>query len=160
MATVTELVKRYRSIDRDRMQGLPIYNERLDVEAIGFGDFQGHTLGVLVTPWFMNLILLPQSEDWSDRAEGSVSEWSLPAGEHEFTTCRDETLGTYLSAVLFRTMAHFPDQATARAIAHEVLERLFEVPPTQQPPEAHTTPANAISLQPSLRTRKRRRTPQ
>lgn len=146
VATVTDLVERYRDIARERMRGLAIYNDRLEVEAIGFRDFKGHAMGALVTPWFMNLILLPQGDDWSDRPVGSVSEWSLPAGEHEFTTCRDESLGTYLSAVLFRTMTHFPDQQTAQAIAQEVLERLFAAPAAQQPQSGEETPSSTSPL--------------
>ncbi len=41
-----------------RMRGLPIVNPALAVEAVGFAPWEGHWLGVMVTPWFINLTLL------------------------------------------------------------------------------------------------------
>ncbi len=133
--TQTDLVAHYRRIGCERMRDLPIYNARLQVEAVGFRDVAGDALGVLVTPWFMNLVLLPGSDEWLDRATGDLVEWPLPAGPQELHVCHDDQLGTYLSAVLFRSVAQFPDQATARGIAQEVLHRLFQSPDqgTQRP---------------------------
>ncbi len=42
-----------------RMQGLPIVNPALEVEAVGFAPWEGSWLGVMVTPWGMNLTLVP-----------------------------------------------------------------------------------------------------
>ena len=43
-----------------RMEGLGFVNQALEVEAVAFEPWQGHWLGVMVTPWFMNLVLLPR----------------------------------------------------------------------------------------------------
>ena len=126
MRPIAQLADRYRQIARARMAGLPIYNARLEVEPVGFRDVEGHRLGVLVTPWFMNLILLPATDQWDALSPGSVIDFPLPAGEQALTVCRDDQLGTYLSAVLFRSMTDFPDQRTTRAVARAVLEALFE----------------------------------
>jgi [NiFe] hydrogenase assembly HybE family chaperone len=122
---VAALVRHFERIDREHMQGMPIVNPRLCVEAVEFRAHAGHELGVLITPWFMNLVLLPGSDDWSDREQGSDAEISLPAGPYDFMISRDAELGTYLTAVLFRSVVDFPDQATARAVASEVLGQLF-----------------------------------
>ena len=90
------------------MQNLPICNPRLKVESVGFREFEGHELGVLITPWFMNLVLLPGPDSELDLAESSASEWAFPSGQHEFVTCRDDALGTYLTAVLFSSVSGFP----------------------------------------------------
>jgi [NiFe] hydrogenase assembly HybE family chaperone len=129
MTTVGKLTEHYQIIAGERMQQLPIYNPRLTVEAVGFREFQAHQLGVLITPWFMNLVLLPGIPSWNARPTGEVCELALPAGPEEFTVCRDDVLGTYLSAVLFRTMAHFPGQIVTRAIALDVMQRLFQPAP-------------------------------
>jgi [NiFe] hydrogenase assembly HybE family chaperone len=125
--TVSEidLVSRYRAISRDKMQGLPICNPALEVEAVGFRALDQHRLGVLITPWFMNLMLLPGDDTWSCAADGANDTVSLPSERCEFIVSHDETTGTCLSAVLFRTLLDFPDQDTAVAVAKEVLERLF-----------------------------------
>jgi len=121
----TDLVGRFRTISRGKMRGLPICNDRLEVEAVGFTALDEHRLGVLITPWFMNLILLPRDDTWSTMADGATDSVSLPAENCEFTVCQDDELGTYLSAVLFRTVVDFPDQRTAVAVAENVIEQLF-----------------------------------
>ena len=42
-----------------KVKGLPIYNPTLAVEAVGFREHEGRQVGVIVTPWFMNLTVLP-----------------------------------------------------------------------------------------------------
>ncbi len=125
---VGQLTERYDAVYREQMQDLPIVNRHLEVEAVGFTAFDEHELGVLITPWFMNLVLLPGTDDWRDSAQGSIIERSLPSGNCEFTVCRDDSLGTYLTAILFRSVTDFPDQTTARAIAEETLEVLLTEP--------------------------------
>jgi [NiFe] hydrogenase assembly HybE family chaperone len=139
---VAQLVARFQQIERERMAGLPLCNPALAVEAVGFRGFEDCQLGVLVTPWCMNLVLLSDDDAWREWVQGSKSEWAFPAGRHEFTTCRDEVLPTYLSAVLFRTVQDFPDAATAQAVAAEVMERLFAEP---EPPRSALDDAKPVS---------------
>jgi len=120
------LVERYRAIYDMRMQGLPIVNAELDVEAVGFCDYDEHQIGVLITPWFMNLVLLLGSDIGSRLKQGSKSTLRFPSGPVEFTTAQDEVLGPYLTAVLFSSVAEFPDQHTAKVIALEVMQELFK----------------------------------
>ena len=129
--SIPQLTAHYQTIAAERMQQLPIYNPRLKVEAVGFREFEGDQLGVLIAPWFVNLVLLPGDERWASEPGGAVCNLALPAGTEQFTVCRDDVLGTYLSAVLFRSSELFPDQDTARAIAADVMRRLFESPAPQ-----------------------------
>ena len=126
--SVGDLVNRYRLIFEERMRDLPIVNSRLEVEAVGFERWEEEDLGILITPWFMNLVLLPASNDLVDRAQGDLIECRFPSGPCELTVCHDEELGTYLAAVLFRTVADFPDQETARAIAEDALANILAEP--------------------------------
>lgn len=125
VARVTALVAHFRNVAAGKMQGLPIVNPALEVEALGFtpGD-DGHETGVLITPWFMNLVILPATDEWDALPAGAIVDWSLPSGGYDMTVCRDEALGTYLTAVLFRTVTDFPDQATAREVAAEIVAAL------------------------------------
>jgi [NiFe] hydrogenase assembly HybE family chaperone len=71
----------FRDIERTRMSGLPILNTALAVEAIGFTPWQGHWLGALITPWFLNLVLVPGAQgEWPHAAEGERIVRQLPAG--------------------------------------------------------------------------------
>ena len=122
------LVDRYTEIHEQRMQGLPFVNTKLSVEAIGFREFQDFELGVLITPWFVNLVILPDA-NLDDRLEqGRKINVGLPSGKVEFMAVQDEELGLYLSAVLFSSVMDFPDQETAKSIAKQVMQDLFDKP--------------------------------
>jgi [NiFe] hydrogenase assembly HybE family chaperone len=120
------LVERYRSIYEERMQDLPIVNSALEVDAVGFCAFDEHQTGVLITPWFMNLVLLLGSDIGSSLKQGGKSTLRFPSGPVEFTTAQDEVLGPYLTAVLFSSVSEFPDQYTAKVTALEVMRELFK----------------------------------
>lgn len=123
---IRELVDVHRRISEERMRGLPIFNERLDVEAVGFRPVDGRHLGIMISPWFINLVLLPGAEDdWSEVRVGSACIWEFPAGEYEFHAAELPGVGRHYTAALFSTVADFPDQATARAVAENVMKRLF-----------------------------------
>ena len=125
---VADLVARYQAIYEERMQDLPIVNPRLEVEAVGFEQWEDKDLGVLITPWFMNLVLLPDSQRLVDLPQGERVECRFPSGPCELTVYHDEDLGSYLAAVLFRTVADFPDQDIARAVAEEALAQVLAEP--------------------------------
>lgn len=120
------LVERYRDIYELRMQALPFINAQLAVEAIGFRDFQDFQIGVLITPWFMNLTLLPGADVGVGIDQGNTINATFPSGDVEFTAAQDEELGLYFSAVLFSSVSDIPDQTTARDLANEVMKGLFE----------------------------------
>jgi [NiFe] hydrogenase assembly HybE family chaperone len=125
---VDTLVAHYRQVHKERFRGLPVVNPELEVEAVGMRELAGHEFGVLITPWFMNLVLLPGSDRWDERQQGSTCTIELPGGKIEFTVGHDETIGTTLTAPLFSSVADFPDQALARDVAVETLRLLFSNP--------------------------------
>ena len=125
---VADLVARYRAIYDERMRDLPIVNPKLDVEAVGFERWEDKDLGVLITPWFMNLVLLPDSQRLVDLPQGERVECRFPSGPCELTVYHDEDLGSYLAAVLFSTVVDFPDQDVARAVAEEALAQVLAEP--------------------------------
>lgn len=127
---IDKLLAKFRRVNDTQMQGLAIVNSRLRVEMVGFRNVDEHSIGILITPWCMNLLLLPGNDDWSEAEQGKLDCISLPSGDYEFTVCQDETLGAYLTAVLFRTMLDFPDQKTAKDIADETLLQMF-IPPSR-----------------------------
>ena len=48
----------FARIEREQMAGVPILNPALRVQAVDFTRWQGQWLGALVTPWFLNLVLV------------------------------------------------------------------------------------------------------
>ncbi len=119
----------FRRVHTERMRGLPIVNESLEVQAVGFAPWSGRWLGVLVTPWFMTLVLLPlDAAQWRSVGVGVETTYSFPAGEMEFVGAHDPAVGEYQSCSLFSPMFDFADAATARATAEAALTLLFEAP--------------------------------
>ncbi len=120
----------FRRIARERMADIPILNPEIEVEAVGFGPWQDEHLGVLVTPWFMNLMLLPRDEIEGDQAPPSGEKECVPfpAGEFEFIHGSEDDIGSYRMCSLFSPMFEFEDHAAAVATAREVLKGLMEAP--------------------------------
>jgi len=119
------LVEHFESIYAAHVAGLPIDNPALAVEAVGTTEFGDHKALMLITPWFMNLVLLPGSDEWDNSEQGQTCDIDIPGQTLQFTVSQDATIGTYLSAVMFRTVSDYPDQGVARAVAEEILQRLF-----------------------------------
>ena len=122
---VESLVSTYRDIVQPRMLSLPMFNQALRVEAVDFQPHQDRAYGVIITPWFMNLVVLPaEDDDWKTLAPGESVKLSFPGGDYECAASIVEGLGTHLALPLFTTVKDFPDQDTAVRIARDILQRL------------------------------------
>ena len=128
-STLLETV--FGRIAEERMAGLPIVNPALAVAAVGFRPWQDYWLGVLVTPWFMNLVARPTVPD--DAPELSLRPFELPSARYDFSAAREEGIGLYFSCPLISPMARFASQAEALAVAEAVLDHVFQVPPEAAP---------------------------
>jgi [NiFe] hydrogenase assembly HybE family chaperone len=129
-----------------RMQGLAFVNPDVDVEAVGFAPWQGHWLGVMVTPWFMNLMLLPRDPTaWEPLPAGAKRSYRFPAGVYEFVGAHDATLGEYQLCSLFSPLLQFDDHAAARLVARLAREALFD--PANAQDDAGRAEAAAMPLQ-------------
>lgn len=117
----------FSEILRTRMEGVPILNPALKVEAVGFGRTSAGWMGVLVTPWFMNLMLLPSTGiPWQGLPMGAKRLVGLPAGTFEFFGGAEDGLGEYLYCSLFSPMSQFADHAGAQATASEICRMIFD----------------------------------
>lgn len=126
------LEEAFRAVYEERMQGLPFINPALSVEAVDVQPWNGHWLGVLITPWFMNLMLLPNAAAWPALRPGEKCEQSFPAGVFDFIAGREDTLGDYLACSLFSPMFEFDDQETARLTASAARAALFDATNLEQ----------------------------
>ena len=113
----------YREIGARTMRELPIYHDALDVEAIGFNAYQGKTIGIVITPWFMNVVT-PAAQG----TLGSSIDIVLPAGSFAFTVGDVDGIGRIASCSLFSPMFQFQDMAAARAAAEAALAALMAPP--------------------------------
>ena len=137
---VGRLVAYYERAARN-MQGLSMYNAALSVEAAGFREHEGRLVGVIVTPWFMNLALLPSPADLEAWRKGTLARVSFPSGEYDFMVGDAGDSGLIATCSLFSLMHEFADHAAARDAALAAAEALFESPAPTKPVEPRTPPS-------------------
>ena len=129
----------FRAIAATRMAGVALLNPALEVEAVGFRRWGDAWVGVLVTPWFMNLICLPDAATAGTlQASGTRREVELPSGSYEFLCAHEDELGPYLTRSLFSPMFEFPDMIQAREVAAAVLAEVFSLPEPDAAPVARS----------------------
>lgn len=128
----------FRRIHAERMTGLPLLNPLLEVAAVGFArvDDGREWRGALVTPWCINLLLLPASVDWAFPKSHERVFREYPAGTFGFLGNREDELGDYLICPLFHDMKQFVDQATAVLTARASLIALDLAPGRSEAEEA------------------------
>lgn len=157
------LVALFRTIAHTRMAGVPILHPTLQVEAVGFqtqaaagpsrggstsemgardgmgGEGTAGAMGVLITPWFMNLVWFPLQR-MDDLGGVGRSRPRCVGGEcFDFIGGHEAAFGSYEACSLFSPMFEFADHAAARATADAVLAALR--PQLPAPPVAATSPA-------------------
>lgn len=124
---VAALVAEFREIHAANMRNTPLTNESLHVEAVGFREWEGQFLGVLIAPWFMNLTLLPgPGADWSNLRTGDKELVVFPSGHYEFIHMQRGTIGGYKACSLFSPMNEFASQLYATDVARAVMAALFD----------------------------------
>jgi [NiFe] hydrogenase assembly HybE family chaperone len=148
---VARLEQVFSHIASTRMQGVPVLNPVLHVQAIGFEVLAAEAMpvlqGILITPWFMNLLLLPLVRDAVQSARMPGTKRNHLCGDQlfEFIAGFEDALGSYEACSLFSPMFEFADQSGAVATAAEVL-KLLRAP-------AATDPASEVAAQPMAQKR-------
>lgn len=120
----------FTEIEQQRMRDMPMCNPNLKVEAVGFQCWGDYLLGIMITPWFMNLMLLPRSEKMvitmEQQREGSKQTQLFPSGRYEFVNAREEGLGPYQVCSLFSPLLEFDSQHVVVEIARAALDELMQ----------------------------------
>jgi Protein of unknown function (DUF3457). len=131
-SNVNRLKDHYQYVHTHKMNDIPIVNNKLEVEVVGFIDW-GHDksksaaeVGVLITPWFMNIVLLPKEGMKQEVRVGKSVNILFPDGEYSFLTQQDSEFGVYLTCSLFSPMFDFKTQEQARGTAEAVMQQLMQ----------------------------------
>jgi [NiFe] hydrogenase assembly HybE family chaperone len=132
----------FRRIHAERMAGLPLLNPVLEVVAMGFARHENDWRGVLVTPWCIDLLLLPATADWSVPGPHERVFRHYASGNFAFLPNREEGLGDYLICALIHDMNRFPDQDVARLTAQACLIAL-DLAPVQPEPDPQAPASSA-----------------
>lgn len=136
----------FLSIQNTRMEGVPVINDKLSVKAIGFHAWNNYQLGILITPWFMNLMLFSQASGGANNESGqnneapgnrpddtsseklkvgSIQSHAFPSGAYDFVVGYEEGIGYYQSCSLFSPMFEFEDQTSAELTAKEAIAAIM-----------------------------------
>jgi [NiFe] hydrogenase assembly HybE family chaperone len=138
------LVRLFEEVASTRMQGVPILNPALAVQALGFVQVGDQVQGVLITPWFMNLVNFPLERQPTRVQTGSQQALVFGDRSFDFITGHEDAFGSYASCSLFSPMFEFPDQNTAVTTANAVLTTLRAPKPVAQAPAAPEPKAVAV----------------
>lgn len=111
----------FTQIQQQRMADVPILNPALRVQAVDFRLVQQAWLGVLISPWFMNILYF---DDKPTQIGAKISH-NFPAGQLEFTVGYEDVLGFYQSCSLYSPMFAFDQQTIAVQTAQAALSALL-----------------------------------
>lgn len=135
----------YQRILRERMVDVPIRNEALTVEAVDFQRWQGHWLGVAITPWSMSAVLVPGKADgWESVGDNRRRFIRFPSGDFAFLGSDEPEVGEFQSCALFSPMGQFATQHEAVMTARAAMIALLH--PAVQSQAEEAKPADHPSL--------------
>jgi [NiFe] hydrogenase assembly HybE family chaperone len=140
----------FTHIANTRMLDVPILNPALRVAAVGFRLWQGYWVGVLLTPWTINLVLMPDAQGKLEALQlGQRRAWSFPSGVYDFMGLNEAELGVCHICPLISPVTEFATQEEALALAREIAEALFTE--TQPGNNAESLPKEDLSRRAFLR---------
>lgn len=131
-SNIDRLKNHFDYVYTHKMNDVPIVNKKLNVEVVGFVDWgqakskSAAEVGVLITPWFMNIVLLPKDSMKQKVRVGTTVNILFPDGEYSFLTQQDSEFGVYLTCSLFSPMFEFNTQEQARDTAEAVMQQLMQ----------------------------------
>ncbi|MGI9134141.1 MAG: [NiFe]-hydrogenase assembly chaperone HybE [Rhodoferax sp.] len=130
----------FAQVARTRMHGVPVLNDCLQVDHVGFEclveEGAQWLCGILVTPWFMNLVRLPVQRAQAGvtlLGVGEVGQRQVGRLVFDFIGAHEDRLGGYEACSLFSPMFDFADHSAALATAREVLRQTGHGVPQPDP---------------------------
>ncbi|NLH80603.1 MAG: [NiFe]-hydrogenase assembly chaperone HybE [Phyllobacteriaceae bacterium] len=134
-AVASRLAALYAAIAERSMRDLPVYNPRLRVEAVGFRRDGDRVVGVLATPWFMNLVVTAASDDapLAPHPAGASVTHAFAGGEFDFVVGALDGFGRVDGASLFSPMFDFDDPEVVRAVAEAAIAEVVTAPQPETP---------------------------
>ena len=139
-AVAAGLEAAFERVHRERMHDVPILNAALGIKAVGTRAVEAGWLSALVTPWFINMMLLPrtpeQAQDYRALQLGSTVTHSFPAGRFEFIVGEEGDLGRYQMCSLFSPVLEFESHGAAVITAESAVAVLFDAGLAPDAPQA------------------------
>lgn len=115
----------YQGIYRTRFAGLPIANPLLSVQVVGLQETEGFYTFALITPWMLNQVVVPRSEDVDPSALQGMRQDEI------------ETLGTFFVKNVYSPMHQFVCMEDAIEAAEQLAEQLYRAISAPPPDQAN-----------------------
>lgn len=145
-AATAALESCFLKVYHDRMRSLPIVNPGITVRAMDFRPWCGFWFGALITPWFINLVLLPREKRAEAETVGKPCRFSFAGGDFTFLAAHEVELGGYWSCSLLSPVTGIENQLQAEIIAHEAVQAVCEQNPQDRTASSSTAVANMSVL--------------
>lgn len=132
---VTKILENtFNKIHQEQMQGIPILNPAIKVQALGFQEYQGRILGVIITPWLMNVVMLPgENDDWNGLEVGKKQLHKFPSKTYKFMVNEIDDIGICQTHSLHSPMRNFISHEQAiRAAQGFLVALMVETEPTEE----------------------------
>jgi len=104
----------------------------LAVETVGFRPWQGKQVGVLILPWAINLVVLPETDEKFQPLRLDERQcWRFPSGDYDFMGGSEVECGPYhFCSLLSPVSAHeIASPADAQEFAARAMLELFQTAP-------------------------------
>ena len=129
LETALALQDHFNHIHQHHMRETPLCNPALRVEAVDFQPYRDQVLGVVITPWFMNLILAPLAgNDFPDGMIGDKRSVDFAAGPVLFNIGEVPEFGRLDTCSLFSPMSNFATHQMAADTARSIMDKLLAAP--------------------------------
>ncbi len=116
----------FTRIHREQMQDIPILNPAIRIQAVGFQLINGRVVGIIITPWLMNVVMLPRDdEDWSQFELGKKQAHKFPSKIYKFMVNDIDGIGVCQTHSLHSPMRAFASHEQALAAANKFLAELM-----------------------------------
>jgi [NiFe] hydrogenase assembly HybE family chaperone len=98
----------YQKIYDENMRDVPIINSCIKIESRGFSLFEKRIIGVIITPWMANLIILPiKNENWQKYEIGKKKTFTFADKSYIFIANEIENIGVCFALSLHSPMFVF-----------------------------------------------------
>ena len=119
----------FSQVAEESMRGLPFYNSAISVKTCGFQIFDNQWIGTVLTPWMLNVIILPGPDQiWDKRQIGSRVGLELPYGNMTFVVGQMEKLGQYLACSLLSPLDKHLTAEQGVKLAEDSMRMLLSLP--------------------------------
>ncbi|AFJ46924.1 hydrogenase 2-specific chaperone [Shimwellia blattae DSM 4481 = NBRC 105725] len=138
-----QLAAWYQEHAAPRMADLPFYRADMPIQCCDFQRFEGQWVGTLLTPWMLELVVMPgPGQVWDERPTGEALGLAFPAGDIRFRVSSPQPDLPLLSCSLLSPLPATLSPEQAQTIARDALRLLLALPVTE--PAALDTSRRAL----------------